>query len=71
MGKKIKIIKLKKRIIGEEFLLWLSQLRTRHSVREDVGSVPGLAQCVKDPELPQAAAQVTGVLGSDVAVAVV
>ena len=26
-----------------EFLLWLSVLRTQHSVHEDVGLIPGLA----------------------------
>ena len=31
-----------------EFLLWLSRLRTQHSVSEDVGSIPGLAQWVKN-----------------------
>ena len=37
-----------------EFLLWLSGLRTRHSVHEDVGSVSSLTQWVKNPALPQA-----------------
>ena len=30
-------------------LLWLSGLRTRHSVYEDVGLILGLTQWVKDP----------------------
>ena len=32
------------KILSEEFLSWLSRLRTRHIVHEDVGSIPGLAQ---------------------------
>ena len=40
---------------SQEFLLWLSRLRTRHSVCEDLGLSPGLAQWVnKDLALPQA-----------------
>ena len=31
-----------------EFLLWLSRLRTQHSVQEDATSIPGLTQWVKD-----------------------
>ena len=38
--------------------MWLSRLRTQHNVCEDVGSVPGLSQWVKDPVLAQAAAEV-------------
>ena len=37
-----------------EFLLWVRGLRTQHSDHEDVGSMPGLTQWVKDPVLPQA-----------------
>ena len=33
-----------------QFPLWLSGLKTQHSVREDGGSIPGLA---KDPALLQ------------------
>ena len=45
----------------QEFLLWLSGLRTRLIIYKVVGSIPGLAQWVKDLELPQAVAQVTDV----------
>ena len=37
---------LRKRI--QEFLLWLSRLRTQHIVCEDVSLIPDLAQWVKD-----------------------
>ena len=46
------------RIVGNlkrkrlEFPLWLSELRTRHSISEVAGSIPGLTQWVKDLGLP-------------------
>ena len=40
----------------QEFPLWLSELRTQHSVHEDAGLIPGLAPWVKEPMLPQAVA---------------
>ena len=45
-----------KRSVFLEFLLWLSKLRTWHSVYEDVGSIPGLAQWVMDLAWPWATA---------------
>ena len=51
-------LSLQIRTLFVEFPLWVSRLRTQHSVREDVGSIPALSQWVKDPVLQQAVAQV-------------
>ena len=37
----------------QEFPLWLSRLRIRHSVREGASLIPGLTQWVKDLALPE------------------
>ena len=44
-----------------EFPLWLGGLRTQRCLCEDVGSIPGLDQWVKDLVLPKAAGKVTDV----------
>ena len=52
--------KKKKKKRASEFLLWLSGLRTNQtSIDKDVGSIPGIAQWVKDMALPLAVVQVT------------
>ena len=43
-----------KNTLSLEFPLWLRRLRTWRSVLEDVGSIPGLTQWVKNLALPQA-----------------
>ena len=49
------VIKLTLKLKKLEFPLWLNGLRLPHSVCEDVYSILGLAQWIKDPALPQAA----------------
>ena len=51
---RITVIPLLKYKYKEEFLLWLSALKTQHCLRED--SIPGLAQWIKYPVLPQTVA---------------
>ena len=41
--------------------LWLNELRTQHSVHEDIACIPGLAQWVKDLALPKAVVQIIDV----------
>ena len=41
--------------------MWLSGLKTWHSLHEDVSTIPGLAQWLKDLALPKSAAQIPNV----------
>ena len=50
--------------------MWLSRLRTRHSVHEDVNANPGLAQWVEYLVLLEAMVCVAGGIGSGVGMAV-
>ena len=45
--------------LWRKFPLWLRGIRTRRCLCKDTGSIPGQAQWVTDPVLPQASAQVT------------
>ena len=53
-----------------EFPLWLSRLKTWSCLCKDAGSIPGLAQWVKDLVLPQGGHRLQMYLGSCVAMAV-
>ena len=57
------LLSLAFKILGthSEFLLWLSRLRTWHSVQEDAGLIPSLGEGLKDLALPQAVAYTTDV----------
>ena len=55
--KKMNVLQLKFPLL--EFLLWLSGLRTQHSVHTDAGLIPGLAQWDKNLALLQTVAEVT------------
>ena len=59
-----------KKVVVQDFPLWLSRLRTQYSAYEDVGSIPRLTQWAKDLALLQAVTSFADAAQVQVSVAV-